>query len=402
MNQMFLDVIILPSQKHGIIVCVPKSRRPVYPDDYRPLTLMNTDLKLLSHILANRLHPWLTSTPANTGIQGNNILGAVAAICEAVAQAEMTNTPMCIISLDFKVAFDHIAHSYLFVMLEAYRFNACFQRRLCQLYGNVASSVKINGYISSPMSINCSIHQGCPLSMLLFALCLDPFLRMLDDNLNGHRTAHHTRHIAVLVYADVTIILQSPHEVPLVREAIRTYEASSGTKLNLHKSKAMALGSSDMANTVMGLEYHTELRILGICFATTIRQSALTSWTHVTHNIRAQAQELYHRDLQLHHRIQYVSTFLMAKAWYTAQLFTLPKDSVQQINTAVSLFIWHGAIFWVPLSTIYKPKACGGWALIQRRQMPCPSPTPDPNTRKKERIPNGMLAEKNGVSTAPA
>jgi hypothetical protein len=358
---MFLDEIILPPQKHGIVVCVPKSSRPVHPDDYRTLTLMNTDLKLLSRIFANRLRPWLTDLhpSQHCGIEGNNILRAVAAIRGAVAQAEMTNAPMCDISLDFKAAFDNIAHSYMFAMLEAYEFSAYFQRRLRQIYGNMKPSVQINGYISSPVSINCSIRQGCLLSMLLFALCLDPFLRMIGDNLNGHRTAHHTRRIAVLAYADdVTIVLQSPHEVPIVQEAIQTYEASSGVKLNLHKSKAIALGSWDTANTIMGLEYHTELRILGIRFATTIRQSALTSRTHVTRNIRAQAQEVYHRDLRLHHRIQYVNTFLMA--WYTAQLFPPPVDSIWQINTAVSWFIWHGAIFRVPLCTIYKPKPRGG------------------------------------------
>jgi hypothetical protein len=152
--------------------------------------------------------------------------------------------------------------------------------------------------------------------------------------------------------------------VPIVLEALRTYEATSGAKLNLQKSKAMALGSWNTATTVMWLEYHTELRILGVRFATTMRQSAITGWAHVTRNTRAQAQDVYHRDLQLHHRIQYVNIFLLAKAWYTAQLLPPPEDSIRQINTAVSWFIWLGAIFRVPLSTLYKPKVSGVWALI--------------------------------------
>jgi hypothetical protein len=274
MNQMFLDEAILPSQKHGIIVCLPKSNRPTHPDDYRPLTLMNTGLKLLSRILANRLRPWLNDLHPSQycGVQVNNILGAVAAIRETVAQAELTNAPVCIISLDFKAAFDNIAHSYLFATLEAYGFSACFQRRLRHLYENTTSSIQINGYVSSPVPINCSIRQGCPLSMLLFALCLDPFLRKLDETLKGHRTANHSRRQIVIAYADdVTIILQSPQEVPLVQEAIRVYEAASSASLNLQKSKAMALGSWNTTNTVMGLDYQNELRILGIRFATTIR-----------------------------------------------------------------------------------------------------------------------------------
>jgi hypothetical protein len=200
--------------------------------------------------------------------------------------------------------------------------------------------------------------------MLLFALCLDPFLRMLDETLKGHRTTHHSRRQAVIAYADdVPIILQSPQEVPLVQEAIGVYEAVYGASLNFEKSKAMALGSWNTTNIVMGLDYHNELRILGIHFATTTRQSAIRSWTHVTGNVRAEAHEMYHRDLQLHHRIKYVKTYLMAKAWYTAQNFPPPEDSVRQINTAVSWFIWHGEIFRVPLSTLYKPKERGGWAL---------------------------------------
>jgi hypothetical protein len=201
--------------------------------------------------------------------------------------------------------------------------------------------------------------------MMLFALCLDPFLPRLDETLKSHRTPHHSRRQTVIAYADdVTIILQSPQEVPLVQEAIRVYEAASGASLNLKKSKAMALGSWNTTNTVMGLDYQNELRILGTRFATTIRQSAIRSWTHVTGIIRAQAQEMYHRDLQLHQRIKYVNTFLMAKPWYTAQNFPPPEDCIRQINTAVSWFVWHGEIFRVPLSTLYKPKERGGWALI--------------------------------------
>jgi hypothetical protein len=196
--------------------------------------------------------------------------------------------------------------------------------------------------------------------MLLFAVCLDPFLRMLDETLEGHRTTHHSRQQAVIAYADdVTIILQSPQEVPLVQEAIRVHEAASGASLNFQKSKAMALGSWNTTNTVMGLDYHTELRILGIRFATTIRQSAIRSWTHVTGNTRAQAQEMYHRDLQLISASNMRTPFLMAKAWYTAQNFPPPEDSIRQINTAVWWFIWHGEIFRVPLSTLYKPKGRG-------------------------------------------
>ena len=59
MNQMFMDEKLMDSQKHGIIVCLKKITRPSQPEDYRPLTLLNADFKLLARIIANRIRPWI-------------------------------------------------------------------------------------------------------------------------------------------------------------------------------------------------------------------------------------------------------------------------------------------------------------------------------------------------------
>jgi hypothetical protein len=88
--------LILPSQTHGVMVYVPKIKRPTTPDDYRPFTLLNTDMKLLSRIIAKRLRPWLDDTlhpSQHCGVGENNIFGAVAAILETVAEVEWTNMP---------------------------------------------------------------------------------------------------------------------------------------------------------------------------------------------------------------------------------------------------------------------------------------------------------------------
>jgi len=133
MNQMFIEGSILDSQKHGIIVCLPKRHRLVHPKEYRPLTLMSADYKLLSRIIANRLRPWINDLlhpSQHFGVHDNNILGALSAIRETIAKTELANAPTCLSSLDFKGAFDNIAHSYLFMTLASYSFSTCFQLRL--------------------------------------------------------------------------------------------------------------------------------------------------------------------------------------------------------------------------------------------------------------------------------
>jgi hypothetical protein len=69
------------------------------------------------------------------------------------------------------------------------------------------------------------------------------------------------------------------------------------------------------------------------------------------------------QELSLDQRILYVHNFLLARAWYTAQIFQPPDDCIRQLNTAVFWYLWRGDIFRVPLSTFYQHKEHGGWEL---------------------------------------
>jgi hypothetical protein len=58
-NSVYTDGDVAPTQTKGVIVFVPKSKSPTTPGEYRPLTLLNSDIKLFSRILVNRMRPWL-------------------------------------------------------------------------------------------------------------------------------------------------------------------------------------------------------------------------------------------------------------------------------------------------------------------------------------------------------
>jgi hypothetical protein len=101
LNQMHSNGTIMEQQKHGILVCLPKTPTPSRPEDYRPLTLLNEDFKLLARI-TNQLRPWLVDRlqpSQHLGVQGNIVLEAISAMRQAVACSETTNTAQCILSL---------------------------------------------------------------------------------------------------------------------------------------------------------------------------------------------------------------------------------------------------------------------------------------------------------------
>lgn len=53
-----LDVGKLPtSMNNAIIVVIPNSGKDkLYPDSYRPISLLNSDVKLLAHVLATKMN----------------------------------------------------------------------------------------------------------------------------------------------------------------------------------------------------------------------------------------------------------------------------------------------------------------------------------------------------------
>jgi hypothetical protein len=211
---------------------------------------------LLSRILANRLKRWLPAImhPQQfCGTSDNNIYGALAAMRETIAHSEHTNAPACILSLDLQNAFDNIAHTYLFEILKAYGFSDIFRHRLRCLYTNATSLVRINNHLSSPIQFQSSIRQGCPLSMVLFAISINPLLRILDEKLLQLRGGKRTFGPALITYADdVTIVLRNPTEIQQVREVLQTYAATSSARLNIGKSRTLALGTWNASDDIMG------------------------------------------------------------------------------------------------------------------------------------------------------
>ena len=78
--------------------------------------------------------------------------------------------------------------------------------------------------------------------MILYALCLHPLLRTLEDNLPGIRLGQSTRSPPDVAYADdVIILVTQPGDLAIIHEAVRCYEKATGAKLNSQKSKALPI-----------------------------------------------------------------------------------------------------------------------------------------------------------------
>ena len=78
--------------------------------------------------------------------------------------------------------------------------------------------------------------------MVLYALCLHPLLRTLEDRLHGIHVGGTKRISPVLAYTDdVTVLVTQHKDFDTILQSRHTYEKVTGARLNTHKSKALAI-----------------------------------------------------------------------------------------------------------------------------------------------------------------
>ena len=328
---MYTKGIISDYQKFGIIFCITKQPHATQAEHYRPLTILNTDFKLVTRIIANRLRPWMQDLLQSSqlcGLVGNSVFEAIATIRDAVAFVEVMRSPLCVLTIDFQGAFDNLSHEYLFEVLCKYGFSERFRECIWNIY-NSTSSVQINGYRSCPFPIKRSIRQGCPLSMFLYAMCLNPLLCTLDNSLRGLRMGRYRAKTSVVAYADdVTIFVTIRTDIPKLQEGIHWFQAASGARVSIQKSRAIALGAWDKSIEIMNIPCHDTATILRFQIKNTVGESALAIWTKTNAKIRAHGEEAYCWMLTWDKRIQFVHEYLMARAWYVSQIYPPPNACV--------------------------------------------------------------------------
>jgi len=174
---MYLEGLVSEAQKRGHIICPPKRDFPFHPENYRPFTILNTDYKILTRIIANRLRTRtdeLLDHNQYCGRSDRSISDAVATVRDIIAYAEDTQKPTCLVSIDFKDAFDKISHNFISNILRGYGISDTFCKRLNMIYTDTTLILTLNGHTSTQIKILSGVGRGCALSKIFFCIVRKP------------------------------------------------------------------------------------------------------------------------------------------------------------------------------------------------------------------------------------
>ena len=235
------------TQKIGTISLIYKKNDPLNLDNYRPITLLNVDTKIIAYVLANRIKEILPKI-INSDQQGyvkNRYIGYnIRQIQDIIDYAENFNIEGAILFLDFSKAFDSLEWEFMYASLEKFGFKKSILRWIKTLYSNIKGCIINNGLVSPTLAINRGIRQGCPLSALAFVISVEILACRIrkDKNIKGFQIKldgkTHSLKISQLA-DDTTLFLTSKKEVTQALNVIEIFGSYSGLKLNRNKTEGI-------------------------------------------------------------------------------------------------------------------------------------------------------------------
>jgi hypothetical protein len=168
--------VCLQSLNGSRITLIPKTDSAVRVSDFRPISLLNTSIKIITKILANRLQkvmPRLIHKNQYGFIKARSIQDCLAWSLEYLHLCHQTWKEIVILKLDFEKAFDKVEHELMLQIMQTKGFPSRWLNWMKLIFGSGTSAVLLNGVPRKVFHCRRGVRQGDPLSSLLFVLAAD-------------------------------------------------------------------------------------------------------------------------------------------------------------------------------------------------------------------------------------
>ncbi|XP_053568734.1 usherin [Bombina bombina] len=175
------------------VITIPKPQKdPSLCSNYRPISLINLDVKIYAKLFAiriSKLLPQLINLDQVGFIPNHEGPDNTRRLLNICTESTRLNKPFSAISLDAEKAFDRVRWSYLWEVLRTFGFPDQIVKVIQAFYSAPSATVKGLGFLFLPFPISNGTRQGCPLSPLLFALAIVPLAEQIrqDRKVDGVR-----------------------------------------------------------------------------------------------------------------------------------------------------------------------------------------------------------------------
>ena len=363
------------SQYLGIIILLYKNGLRNVIENWRPITLLNCDFKLIEKIFANRLKKvikLLIKEDQYAYIDGRYIGDSVRLMADVIFESELRRENGAIILIDQSKAYDRVEWTWLKKVLKQFNFGDRFISWIFMLYAQAKSTVMTNGFMSETIPVKRGLRQGSPLSSLLYILQAEPFAQSVrsSDKIMGIKLAE--KEVKISSYADDTqIFVKNEQSIKEVHHLLDLYSKSSGAKINHKKTEGILLGNMKGENNIKWTK--EQVKSLGIPQG--LNENLEDYWEKIKQKIQRKLDMWKRRHLTMQGKVQVIKTIGIGSVTYAAGLKCIPEKKLKEINTILWNFVWNDKTEQVKRTICMENKENGGIGMpsinyvIQTRQI---------------------------------
>ena len=377
------------SQRRAIISLLPKGTDIDLNSlsNWRPISLLCTDYKILSRALATRLEKVLSKLihPNQVGyIRGRSISDHTRLTDDVINYCNKENIPGILVSLDYRKAFDTISKASIIAALRQFNFGPVFIGYIQTLINDTQTCVKNGGWLSSFFDTKRGVRQGCIISPLLFIMVVEILaIKIRADNqiesILDHTPNFQLVKLKCLLYADdISLYLKNPRSVLRSLFLIDKFHFLTGLGLNRKKCLCLGLGNIDLENQYIGgltlLDKNQNIKLLGIFYNAEI-EASLIQENHVMklQDIKDVVRNWTRRNITLLGKCLVTKMFMISKINNIIQPLALPTAILDTIDQLMFKFLWNSStgtskiIEKIKRTTLCLPTEEGGIDMISAR-----------------------------------
>ena len=364
------------SAARGVITLIEKEGKdPLYVENWRPLSLLNVDVKIFSKILATRLEKVLPQIICNdqTGFMKNrSIHDNLFDLMSMIEYCNSNQIQAMLVSYDFTKAFDLTDREILYKVMRRMNFPETYIDYIKTLYQGAQSCTINCGHTDSYFDIQRSLRQGCALSAPAFLILVEVLGEKIRTNTNieGIKLAgFHKKHAQ---YADDVwaLIRANDKNYKELKATVDSFCQNTGLKINYNKTQMLRIGTVNDPKkyTTLPVKWSDRTKILGVIITNNIKEMGVINYEIAIEKMEKVLNIWKSRSLTMIGRVLIVNT--LAMSLFTHKFTVLPAPTDEQyakIKDTVVKFIWEGKRPKIAYQSLIQAVPQGGLKLIDAK-----------------------------------
>lgn len=401
-NDALKEGIFPASWNTSIMTLLPKKGNLSDIRNHRPISLANTDYKIFTRILNQRL------MSVSTNLINNNQLGFIPGryiaenglTCQIIMEDADRKKDIAHkygvqhvggkgigLLLDQEKAYDRVNLDYLKAVLLRFGFPLSTVECIYNLMAKNTIRININGFFTEDVHKLRGLKQGDPISPILYNLAFEPFLRSIlnDEHFHGYNmlpdlvadsSTEDTINTKILCYADDALVLvHDIEDLSRLNHHMDVFCNASNAKFNFNKVEAFSLSGQNTWDYWSGplMEMNITKLVteddpnpviyLGFPMIQSTQQRNNFVGSFIA-KLRAAVQPHLSRSLSVVGKATVVNSLILSKCWYLFRVTPLTQQALQQITSVAIQFCRKNIFPVIPWYVWTAPRSSGGLGIL--------------------------------------